>query len=151
MANDELRLKHGMLVVVADGERALFLRNRGGPERPDFEVMREVEQENPPTREQGTERPGRHSDGPSPHNSAYEETDWHRLGKERFAAEIADRLHDWAQAGRFDAVAIVAPPQVLGEMRKRFHHDVSSKIVAEISKTLTNHSVAEIEKILKAA
>ena len=113
--------------------------------------MREVEQENPPTREQGTERPGRHSDGPSPHNSAYEETDWHRLGKERFAAEIADRLYDWAQAGKFDAVVIVAPPLALGEMRKRFHREVSSRIVAEISKTLTNHSVAEIEKILKAA
>lgn len=151
MPNVDVKLKHGLLVVVADGERALFLKNKGDPEYPNFEVLREMEQENPPTREQGTERPGRHSDGPSPHNSAYEETDWHRLGKERFAAEITDRLYGWAHAGKFDAVAIVAPPQVLGEMRKRLHQEVASKVVAEISKTLTNHSVVDIEKILKAA
>lgn len=151
MSSIDLNLTHGIWIVVADGEKALFLRNRGDAKFPDFEVMREMEQDNPPTREQGTERPGRHSDGPSVHNSAYEETDWHRLNKERFAREIAELLYRWAHAGKFDEVVIVAPPQVLGEMRKQFHQEVEAKVVAEIPKTLTNHSVFEIEKLLQAA
>ena len=151
MAGFDLNLKHGTWVVVADGEKAMFLKNRGDARAPQMEVIREMAQENPPTREQGTERPGRHSDGPSPHNSAYEETDWHRLAKERFADEIADRLHEWARSGRFDEIVVVAPPPVLGEMRKRFHRDVAERIVAEIPRTLTNHSVAEIGALLNAA
>jgi protein required for attachment to host cells len=110
-----------------------------------------MEQENPPTREQGVDRPGRHSDGPSAHNSAYEETDWQRLGKERFADEIAERLYKMAHRGDFKQIVLIAPPLVLGELRKKLHREVAEKIVGEIPKTLTNHPVYDIEKLLLAA
>ena len=87
-----LRLKHHCWVVVADGERALFLQNEGDAIHPNLEVVRELSEENPPTREQGTDRPGRYHDGPSAHRSAVEDTDWHRIAKERFAEEIAEKL-----------------------------------------------------------
>lgn len=149
MAN--VTLKHGLWVVVADGEKALFLRNDGDTRYPNLQVVRELEQENPPTREQGTERPGRYSDGPSPHNSAFEETDWHRLGKVRFAEEIAGKLYSMAHRGDFSEIVLVAPPVVLGEMRKKLHPEVTDKVMAEIPKTLTNHVVSDIELILQAA
>lgn len=151
MSSIDIKLKHGLWVVVADGEKALLLRNKGDAKFPDFEVLREMEQDNPATREQGTERPGRHSDGLSAHNSAYEETDWHRLSKERFANDIADLLYKLAHRSRFEEIVIVAPPQVLGEMRKQLHREVASKVTAEIPKTLTNHTVFEIEALLKGA
>ena len=151
MSSIDIKLKHGLWVVVADGEKALFLKNKGDAKFPDFEVIREMEQDNPATREQGTERPGRHSDGPSVHNSAYEETDWHRLSKERFADEIADLLYKFAHRGSFEEIVIIAPPPVLGEMRKQLHREVTSKVTAEIPKTLTNHTVFEIEELLKGA
>lgn len=147
----DLILKHGLWVVVADGEKALFLKNAGDTKFPDFQVAQEMERKNPPTRDQGVERPGRHSDGPSPHNSAYAETDWHRLGKERFAEEIADRLYRFAHSGSFKELVLVAPPQVLGEMRKRLHKEVTDRIRAEVPKTLTNQPVWNIEKLLGAA
>ena len=148
---ENLILKHGLWVVVVDGEKALFLKNEGDAKFPDFQVVQEMEQQNPATREQGVERPGRHSDGPSPHNSAFKETDWHRLGKERFADEIADRLYHCAHRGDFDQLVLVAPPQVLGEMRKKLHKEVTDKLKAEVAKTLTNQPVWDIEKMLKAA
>jgi protein required for attachment to host cells len=148
---ENLILKHGLWVVVADGEKALFLKNEGDAKFPDFQVVQEMEQENPATREQGVERPGRHSDGPSPHNSAYAETDWHRLNKERFADEIAERLYTLAHRGDFDQLVLVAPPRVLGEMRRKLHKEVSGKVKAEVAKTLTNQPVWDIEKILLAA
>lgn len=148
---ERLVLKHGLWIVVADGEKALFLRNEGDAKFPDFQVAREMEQENPATREQGVERPGRRSDGLSPHNSAYSETDWHRLGKERFADAIAERLYRMAHRGEFDGIVIVAPPMVLGEMRRKLHKEVKDKVVAEIAKTLTNQPIHDIEKLLQDA
>lgn len=148
---ENLILKHGLWVVVADGEKALFLKNEGDAKFPDFQVVHEMEQENRPTREQGVERSGRHSDGPSAHKSAFQETDWHRLNKERFADDIAERLYKLAHAGTFDRLVIVAPPQVLGEMRRKLHKEVADKVVAEIPKTITNQPVWDIEKMLKAA
>lgn len=144
-------LRHGIWVVVADGEKALFLRNEGDATYPDLQVVRELGQENPPTREQGVERPGRYSNGPSPHNSAFDEADWHRLGKERFADEIARLLYRMAHRGDFDELVIVAPPVVLGAMRKKLHQEVSDRVAAELPKTLTNHVVEDIEAILRAA
>lgn len=145
------RLEHGIWVVVADGEKALFLRNEGDAQYPTLKVQREMHEENPPTREQGSDRPGRFNDGPTVHRSAVDDTDWHRVAKERFADEIAERLYKLAHRGEFDKVVLVAPPVVLGEMRRKLHKEVEDKVVGEIAKTLTNHSVGEIEKILLAA
>ncbi|MBX3532409.1 MAG: host attachment protein [Rhizobiaceae bacterium] len=145
------KLAHDIWVVVADGEKALFLRNEGDAEYPNLQVMRELNEENPPTREQGTDQAGRFHDGPSPHRSATEETDWHRIAKERFADEIAGRLYKHAHRGDFEKLVIVAPPLVLGEMRQRLHKEVADRVEAEISKTLTGHPVDQIEKILLAA
>lgn len=146
-----IKLKHGIWVVVADGEKALFLRNAGDNKFPDLQVVQEMEQENPPTREQGTDSPGRYSDGPSVHRSAVEDTDWHRIGKERFADEIADRLYKLAHGGEFKQIVLVAPPMVLGSMRKKLHKEVEDKVIAEVPKTLTNHAIPEIEALLRAA
>jgi protein required for attachment to host cells len=143
-----IRLEHDIWVVVADGEKALFLRNEGDAEYPHLQVFREMHDDNPPTHEQGTDAPGRFNDGPNVHRSAVQETDWHRIEKERFAREIADRLYKMAHRGDYKKLVVVAPPLVLGEMRKEFHKEVSDRVSGEVAKTLTNHSVDEMEKIL---
>jgi len=85
--------------------------------------------------------------GPS-HRSALENTDWHRLEKAEFARTVADRLYKFAHAGRFDALIIVAPPATLGELRSHLHSEVRSRTIAEVDKTLTQHPVHEIERVL---
>ncbi|MBO6900398.1 MAG: host attachment protein [Rhizobiaceae bacterium] len=145
------RLDHDIWVLIADGEKALYLRNEGDAEYPNLQVVREVRESNPPTREQGTDRPGRLNDAAGDHRSAVADTDWHRIAKERFADEIADRLYDLAHRGDFDKIVLVAPPLVLGEMRRKLHKEVSERIVAEIPKTLTGHPIVKMEKILLAA
>lgn len=144
-----IKLKHGTWVLVADGEKALFLKNGGDAQYPNLHVVRKIKEENPPTREQGTDRPGRYNDGPTVHRSAVEETDWHRLAKERFADEIAEQLYRMAHGGAFDEIILVAPPPVLGEMRKKLHKEVEDKVAGELAKTLTNVPIAEIETILQ--
>ena len=51
-------LTHGTWVLIADGEKALFLRNDLDEKDPDLNVIRIEEQENPADSEQGTDKPG---------------------------------------------------------------------------------------------
>ncbi len=140
------------LVMVGDGQKALFLRNRGTTAKPALETEEVLKQDNPQTSDQGTDRPGRRGTAVSSHVSAMEETDWHQLQEDRFAVQIAEALYKSAHAGDFKDLIIVAPPSTLGVLRKAFHTEVSSRIVAELPKTLTGHEVKDIERlILKAA
>ena len=141
---------HDSLVLVGDGQKALFLRNRGNALHVDLVVERILEQDNPPTREQGTDRPGRSIASPGVARSAMEEVDWHHLAKERFASELAEALHRHAHANRFEKLVIIAPPKILGNLRRALHPEVVDRIAAEIAKELTSHPISEIEKLIAA-
>ncbi|MGZ3612950.1 MAG: baeRF12 domain-containing protein [Thermodesulfobacteriota bacterium] len=46
------------------------------------------------------------------------------------------------------ALAIVAPPRALADLRRAIHQDVKARIFAEIDKDLTKHPIADIERHL---
>ena len=73
----ELRphVPHNTLVLVGDGQKALFLRNKGHALHVQLVVEQVLERDNPPTREQGTDRPGRSNASVGVARSAMEETD----------------------------------------------------------------------------
>lgn len=143
-----VRIEHDAWVLVGDGEKALVFRNEGDADYPNLQVVRVLEHENPLTRDQGADAPGRYIDGLGPNRSAVEATDWHRLEKHRFAKEIAEAMYKAAHSGRFSQLIVAAPPMTLGDLRKAFHKEVASRIVAELDKTLTGHPPDQIEKIL---
>ncbi|MEX6506268.1 host attachment family protein [Jiella sp. M17.18] len=146
-----LRIDNHTWILVADGEKALFLENAGDATLPNFQVRRVEEHDNPPDREQGADRPGRMSDDTTgSHRSAVADTDWHVIEKDRFAKEIADILYKMAHRGRFERIVIVAPPHILGDLRQEIHKEVADKVVGEVAKTLTNHPVDKIETLLAA-
>ncbi len=146
----ELSIPNEALVVVGDGEKALFLRNKGGPQDVKLEVENVLGHDNPATHEQGTDKPGRAFASAGTARSAMEETDWHQLGEDRFAVDIADTLYRLAHANKFEALVVVAPPKVLGTLRKAFHKEVVDRITGELPKNLTSHPIPEIEKLLAA-
>lgn len=143
-----VRIPHDAWVLVGDGEKALFFRNEGDGLYANLQVIKVLEHENPANREQAADAPGRQTDAMGPHSSSMENTDWHVLEKERFAKTIADALYKAAHRNEYQSLVLVAPPVVLGALRKALHQEVSSRVTAEFDKTLTKHSVADIEKIL---
>ena len=145
---NELKIPNEALVVVGDGEKALFLRNKGGPQDVKLEVENILGHDNPATHEQGTDKPGRAFASAGTARSAMEETDWHQLGEDRFAVDIADTLYRLAHANKFEALVVVAPPKVLGNLRKAFHKEVVDRITGELPKNLTSHPIPDIEKLL---
>ena len=157
-----MRVPHNSFVLVADGRKMLFFRNEGDGEFPNLEIERKRVDVNPADREQGSDASGRtFSSGGSPradsavsaganNRSAYEETDFHQLEEDRFAAEAAEMLKTRALRNEFDSLVVVAPPKTLGELRKHYHKEVEKRLAAEIPKDLTNLPVEEIERVLQA-
>lgn len=143
-------LTKGTWVLIADGEKALFLENVIDDAEPYLRVIDKEEQSNPPTREQGTHRPGRMAGGGGTPRSAFDDTDWHALAKERFAKDLSDMLYKSAHAGAFERLVVVASRQVLGDLRRDLHKEVQARIVAEIPKLLTNHPLSAIDRIVRA-
>ncbi|MAU54127.1 MAG: Host attachment protein [Roseovarius sp.] len=141
-------LTKGTWVLVADGKKALFLENVTDAQNPNLVVRRVEEQDNPPNREQQSDRPGRMPDPGPGQRSGLAEADWHRLEEARFAADAAEILYRLAHRGRFDRLVLVAPPRTLGELRAHLHKEVAARVVAEIGKDLTNHPGDKLEQVL---
>jgi len=139
------KLSNDAWVLIADGEKALFLKNLTDSEDPNLEVVRKEEQENPKDIDQSANRPGRMPDTGAGQRSAMDDTDWHELAKERFADDLAELLYKQAHKHRFNEIVLVAPPKTLGELRQKMHKEVAAKVIAEVPKTLTNHPLDEIE------
>ena len=135
-------------VVIADGEKALFLVNKGDEQDMNLVLRRKEEQDNPRAKDWATDRSGRFNDGPAPQKSAVEDTDWHKLEKERFADDLAEILYAAAHAGRYDRLVILSSRVVLSELRKKLHGEVRDRVVMEVPKVLTNHPLDEVETIL---
>jgi len=144
-------MKHGTWVVVADGRKVLFLHNQGDEAILDLRVLDWRAQDNPATREQGTDRPGRAFTSSGAGRSAMGQTDWHQIAEDKFAAEVARDINEAAQAQAFKELVIVAPPKVLAELRTHLREEARGRLVAEINKDLTKHPVEEIQKILAKA
>lgn len=150
-----MRVPHNTLVAVADGRKLLFLRNEGDATIPVLRTVKVEEQANPKDSDQKTDlagrAPGGGNVGVGGSGNSMGEADYHQLQEDRFAAEAADLLKTRAASGDYDTLIVVAPPRTLGEMRKHYHKEVSSRLAGELAKDLTNHPVDEIEKILAAA
>jgi protein required for attachment to host cells len=138
-------------VVVADGAKALLFVNEGTDAAPLLRVLAKSELENPPTREQGTDKPGRYPDPMGGQRSAVETTNWHTFAEARFVREFAERLNRAALAGRFDRLILAAPPKVLGGLRAALSPQAADRVTAELPSDLTGHPVSEIERLIGKA
>lgn len=169
-----MQVPHNAVVCVADGRKVLLLRNEGDEAYPNLTVEKAEERPNPADRDQKTDAAGgasstqsgagapavaqggsNHAQGGgaqfAPSRGSFEETDFHQLEEDRFAAEVADLLKRRALRNDFDALFVVAPPKALGELRKHYHVEVQHRLKGELDKDLTGHPVDQIEKALQAA
>ncbi|BBC02984.1 protein required for attachment to host cells [Bradyrhizobium elkanii] len=143
------KVPHDAVVFVGDGRKALFLRNEGDAQSLNLKAEAVFEHQNPATRMQGTDRPGRLSKGPhSGQRSAVESPNWHDIEEHRFTKQVAAAAEQLLRSGSAKMFVIVAPPRTLAELRMALHADVYRHVVAEIPKDLTKLPVWEIEKHL---
>ena len=145
----KLSIPHDAVVFVGDGRKALFLRNAGDEKFINLKTENVIVDDNPPTHEQGSDRPGRAFKRAGTNlRSAVGDTDWHDLEEHRFAGRVAAALERLVRERNVKALVIAAPPRTLADLRGAFYADVARRIVAEINKDLTNFPLPEIERHL---
>ena len=136
-------------ILIADASRARILERVGARKRLHPVGNGGLETEIKPNRELISDRPGRAADrrgaGSHPMQSV---DDWHRLEKERFAAELADRLSRAAVAGAYDKLVLIAPPRTIGDLRASLDESARQRVVAEICKDLTQLPDRELKEAI---
>ena len=139
-------------VVVADGSRARFLENLGPGRGLSETAQPDLTTESRPSREVGTEAPGRAHDrqGPARHTMA-PRVDWHEFEKAAFAGEVAALLNAAARSKSFDRLVLVAPPKTLGALRGALDKQTAALVTGELGKDLTNHPLSELPRHLTEA
>jgi protein required for attachment to host cells len=146
----KLKLHPGEWVVVCDGAKALVLENIGDEMFPNLKTKEVYQQEAPPTREQGTDAPGRSFASVGSARAAMEQTDWHEQGEHRFLEKLAARLDAAVQAGEVKSLVIAAPPRALGALRQVYTPAIRRALAVEIDKDMVKMPVHQIEKHLAA-
>lgn len=136
-----MKLPQGAWLVVADGERHLVLENRGDAERLDLRVVAEAPRE-------GAARPGAFEAG---RRERVEGADWRRIGRARFASELAGRLDAAAAEGAFPTLAVAGDARTLGGLRMRWSARVRARLAGEIAADLTHAPIPEIEAAVSRA
>ena len=142
------KLSEGERIVVCDGAKALILENVGDAKFPNLKMLEVREQADQPTREMGSERPGRVHASAGTAQSSVEQTDWHDRAEEQFLHALVSDLAAQAEHGTIKALTIVAPPRALGMMRPHYNGGLRKVIKHELAHDYVKKPVHEIEKLL---
>ncbi len=143
-------IRNGSLVMALDGAKLLLLRNEGDADAPDLRAIRHGTAGDPPSREIGSDSPGRVHSSTGTQGSSYEETDWHRQAEEQFARHGAELLEEAALAAPEAQIVVIAPPRTLGEVRKHYGRATQARLAAEIDKDLAGHVTEDIVRAIAA-
>ena len=143
-----LSIRTGDWIVVCDGRKALVLANIGDAACPNFKTLEVLEHADSPTRELGTDAPGRVQHSASDARSSVEATDWHDLAERRFLTDLAIRLDAAVVGGETEGLFVVSPPRALGMIRQAYSPAVQAAIRAEVDRDLVHMPIAEIARHL---
>lgn len=145
------RLNHNARVLVTDGGRATVFRNAGQVGKPALEAFKAYHQDNPPNREQATDKPSRVMESVGQRRSSAEQPDYHQQAEDRFVADIAADMEKDLAAGDFAELIVVAPPVALGVYRKAASSKLQQATLLELNKDLTKHTPADVAAIVVKA
>ncbi len=145
-----MTLPHNALILVADGRKALFLRNRGNGRQIDLHTAAHSEREDRKDSDIKTDAAGQ---SPAPAGSGLPggtmgEPDFHQQEEDRFARDLAEKVNAMALAGQFDALVVIAPARTMGELRPLWHKEVAARLAREHVKEMTDRPIRDIEALL---
>lgn len=146
-----MEIPHKTHILVMDGGKMLLFKNDGGAAAPKLTLVMHREHDSAATHEQGSSGPGTSFESVGSARSSYEQTDFHQLDEDKFAAEAADMLKREVLEHKIDALIIVAAPRTLGELRKHFHSEVEKRVIGQIAKDVAGRPTDEILATIAAA
>lgn len=143
-----MRLDKGLWVIIADSQKFLVLENQGSAMSPDLRVLSHETRDNPSTRAQGRDKPGRMNTPATP-RSAFDDTDWHALEKDSAAKELGQRINAWVSQKACTHFVLAADPRTLGAVRNELTPATRDAMRFDLNKDLTGHTIADITQHLQ--
>lgn len=134
-----------ILVADAAGATAWEASGHGGPlvAVPDFRLK--ADDTHGFSRDLKSDRPGRSFSSSDSRRSAMEPPhDPHEQAKARFAALVAEHLAAAHHDKRFSRLIVVAPPRMLGMLRRDYGEELGRCIAGEIDKDLTKATMDDV-------
>jgi protein required for attachment to host cells len=145
-----IRIPSRSWIVVCDGAKALFFQNIGDAQALSLKAVEVRLEPHPPTRDLGSDRPGRSFSAKSGSPSAVENTNWHDAAEADFLRGLAFKLDGLVLTQGVANLFIVAPPKALGILRQHLTPTVRQVLSAEIPKDFVKLPTIEIERRLSA-
>jgi len=130
-----MMLPKGTIIAVADGEKLNLFRNSG-----DEAALKLTATHHSDVDAQATSSRQTSSGNP----------DASQADEDGFSAGIVNLLNKGVLEGTISGLVVIAAPRALGEMRKHYHKALSAKLLGEIAKDLTGHSITDIEAAVQA-
>ncbi len=141
-------LPNNALVLVADGRKQLFFRNHGDANQIDLRTEAHDERDDAKDRELRTDAQGAKGSSYGITTDTTGETDFHQQEEDAWAKEAGKELNRRVLAHDFEALAIIAPPKLLGVLRKQLHKEVERRVVCTINKEMSGRPIPEIEALI---
>jgi len=136
-------------VLVADGGRARIFEclgiGKGLRQLPQFDEALTL----PANHELQDDRPGRSFESAGPMRHSYEVGDPHRALKTKFACHLVHELSTLHDAGAFNHLVLVAPPEMLGNLRSALGSGLSTVVVGELERDLTHLPMIKVAEHLE--
>lgn len=147
------RLPDDLLILVCDSRKALFLKNKGTPIRPNLEILQHDENEGYAEEERDASHAGRRSGGggigaTQGTRHAMEQVDLDKRHAEAYARRLEALLRTLYPTHHFKEIAVAAPPAFLGILRNQWGKEVANQITSEVPKRLTDLTPDEIAAAL---
>lgn len=140
-------IANGVLIMAVDGARMSLFRNKGSVQEPHLELLIEEDQKTPSTAELGDDQPGRNFQSSGDRRGAYGTTDLHQQAEDEFALEMAELFIFHMKDDDRQAI-LIAPPKVLGLMRKHLPDDIRQRLIAEIDKDYAGRTALDVAGLL---
>jgi protein required for attachment to host cells len=134
-----MNLPQDTVIAVTDGEKLDLYRNTGNGTDLQLVAMPDISVEG-----EAKGSGGRHA-------STSANPDSSQQSEDGFSAGVAQYLNKQVLEGGITNLVVISAPRSLGELRKHYHKFLSAKLLLEIPKDLTGHTIADVEKAVLAA
>lgn len=139
-------------VLVADGGRARLLTTPRVLADGNFTQIAAYDNSEALEAPQSTDRPGRSFESAgSMRHAVAEYSELKKQPKLEFADELAQMLNRAADDSEFDRLIVVAPPTMMGQLRKKLSPAATRKMVGTIDKDLTAVGLDDLAQHLEGA
>ncbi len=134
-------------ILALDGARMSLFRNVGTTSAPNLKLVFKTELRSPATSELGDDRPGRTFQSLGRGRAAYEGADLHKRSEAEFIDDMAQIFCSHMKQPKQQAI-VIAPPQVLGQVREHLQPAIRSRLVGEIGKDYAGETALQLLELL---